>query len=307
MRRDSSREDDRPAFQFYPGDWLRDESLILCSLAAQGLWAHLLSRAFFSPERGVILRPNGKPATAEHIASWTGKPPEVIEACLAELLDECVASRRTDPTVWPADKLDGAIYSRRMIKDERFRKMRADAGRKGGIQTQRQIQANPKQTPKQPPSTADIVQVHGAAKACDKPDVPVLQANRKQKHPPSSSFSSSSSKQRKNRESLRAAIETLLTDWNETARVNGYRMAADIKAGTPRHAHAHARLSDSSWRDGYVEALSKLRPTPFLTGQNDRGWMADIDWFMRPGNIGKILEGGYDDRDDAQPPKISRE
>ena len=33
----------RPAFQFYPGDWLHDTAVRACSLAARGLWIDMLS------------------------------------------------------------------------------------------------------------------------------------------------------------------------------------------------------------------------------------------------------------------------
>jgi hypothetical protein len=32
----------RPAFQFYPGDWLRDMALRSCSMEARGLWIEML-------------------------------------------------------------------------------------------------------------------------------------------------------------------------------------------------------------------------------------------------------------------------
>jgi len=33
--------------------------------------------------------------------------------------------------------------------------------------------------------------------------------------------------------------------------------------------------------------------SPFLLGENDRGWRADIDWFLRPDSVTRILEGKY--------------
>ena len=33
----------RPAFLFYPSDWLRDPALQCCSLAAQGLWIAMMA------------------------------------------------------------------------------------------------------------------------------------------------------------------------------------------------------------------------------------------------------------------------
>lgn len=32
---------------------------------------------------------------------------------------------------------------------------------------------------------------------------------------------------------------------------------------------------------------------PFLTGDNDRGWVADFDFLMKPANMVKIIENGY--------------
>lgn len=49
------------------------------------------------------------------------------------------------------------------------------------------------------------------------------------------------------------------------------------------------------WRR-YCETI---RASPFLTGDNDRGWTADFDWVLKPANCVKILEGRYP----ANPPK----
>lgn len=309
MRRDSSREDDRPSFQFYPADWLRDEALKLCSLAAQGLWIHLLSRAHYSPERGVILRPNGQPAGVDHITTWTGKPPEVVEACLTELLDERVASRRDDPEIWPPDKLDDAVYCRRAVKDERIRKIRADAGRKGGLSTQAKPRQRPKQTPSKPAPTQPPTDVRSSGTS----DASKGQAPEDQKSTPSSSSASSPSKEQQQKaqralsgQALKRAIEKLLSDWNAVAEANGYRRAEEIEPGTRRCASAGARLKSKRWRERYAEALQRLKPTAFLTGQTERGWKATIDWFIRPGKVTEILEGTYDDGG-QQERKISRE
>lgn len=45
-----------------------------------------------------------------------------------------------------------------------------------------------------------------------------------------------------------------------------------------------------AWR-AYCHAI---RGSPFLLGENDRGWRADFDFALKPRNISKILEGGYD-------------
>ena len=39
-------------------------------------------------------------------------------------------------------------------------------------------------------------------------------------------------------------------------------------------------------------ALRAIGNSPFLKGQNDRGWTADLDWFLKPDSL-HILEGKY--------------
>lgn len=117
----TSKVDGRPAMQFYPDDWLSSEDLCLVSLAAQGLWIHLLCRMWKSSKRGILLKTNGKKPMAKDIAKWVGVSKKEIETLLAELVDEGVCST-TD---------GGEVYCRRMFREWEFRDKRAEAGRRG--------------------------------------------------------------------------------------------------------------------------------------------------------------------------------
>lgn len=44
----------KPSFQFYPGDWLKDTALRLCSPAARGIWMDMLCLLHECPQRGVF-------------------------------------------------------------------------------------------------------------------------------------------------------------------------------------------------------------------------------------------------------------
>lgn len=111
----------RPAFQFYPADWRKDPALSACSLAARGLWIELMCIAHEGGTYGV-LSINGKPMAPAQIARMVGESPAAVVKLLAELEDAGVFSRDEQ----------GCIYSRRMVKDEHVRNVRADAGRLGG-------------------------------------------------------------------------------------------------------------------------------------------------------------------------------
>jgi hypothetical protein len=60
-----------------------------------------------------------------------------------------------------------------------------------------------------------------------------------------------------------------------------------------------ARCRDPIWRQLWRQALCKLPQSSFLRGErprDGRDWRADIDWFLKPDSVSKILEGKYDDR-----------
>jgi hypothetical protein len=111
----------RPAFQFYPADWRKDPALSSCSLAARGLWIELLCVAHESDDYG-HLTVNGNAMTDVQIARSVGEAVGVVKRLLTELEHAGVFSR----------DVNGAIFSRRMERDERIRSTRAECGKMGG-------------------------------------------------------------------------------------------------------------------------------------------------------------------------------
>lgn len=75
---------------------------------------------------------------------------------------------------------------------------------------------------------------------------------------------------------------------------NSFRELQKIaKVSAERKAKAKIRLRDSFFREHWKSAIEKIAKTPFLLGQNDRGWTADIDWFLKPESLTRIVEGKY--------------
>jgi hypothetical protein len=109
----------RPAFQFYPADWLTDLGLRKCSIAARGLWVDMLCLAHKSERYGHLVVAGAPMSDPEVVAAVAGASLEL----LAELEGARVFSR--DP--------GGAIYSRRMVRDERVREARAAGGELGAV------------------------------------------------------------------------------------------------------------------------------------------------------------------------------
>jgi hypothetical protein len=129
----SSKTDDAPAFQFYVKDWFVDTRVL--TLEERGVWMDSLAVMWTSPERGVLLMPNGDnpmrngcgPAMrngcdvhAEWMRGTYGADADKVKACLEGIVGKGVAAKRRD----------GAIYNRRMVRIAAQSEARSNAGRK---------------------------------------------------------------------------------------------------------------------------------------------------------------------------------
>lgn len=45
--------------------------------------------------------------------------------------------------------------------------------------------------------------------------------------------------------------------------------------------------------DDLLKAMDNIRHSDFLRGENKNGWMITFDWFVKPNNFLKVLEGNY--------------
>ena len=121
MPRHSRKADGRPSLQFYPSDWLEDTGLRLSSLEAKGLWMDVLCHAFNAEERGAF-RSKANQRLSKSLAKLVSEDVSKVEAALKELIENEVCES------------DGEsyIYSRRMVRDEKQRRSKVEAGSKGG-------------------------------------------------------------------------------------------------------------------------------------------------------------------------------
>jgi hypothetical protein len=110
----------RPSFQFYPSDWLRDTALRSCSTGARGLWIDMICFMHEGSPYG-YLKVADKVILPSNLARMVGETSEVVEGWLNEL---------QEAGVYDVD--NGAIFSRRMIRDEELRQKRAEGGKLGG-------------------------------------------------------------------------------------------------------------------------------------------------------------------------------
>jgi hypothetical protein len=82
--------------------------------------------------------------------------------------------------------------------------------------------------------------------------------------------------------------------WNSL----GLGQITTISAETVRGRSLKARIKQNGV-DKVLEAVERVRRSSFLQGQNKRGWTITFDWFVKPNNFLKVLEGQYDDRESS--------
>lgn len=139
----------KPAFQFYPGDWRKDQNLSRASLSAKGALIEIMCLAFESEKRGMLVT-DKKPWTIEEIAYAIGGDMQKNILAIEELLNKKILKK---------DKKN-VIFSARMVRDEKLSKVRRVAGSKGGNPNLVNQTANQKPTPSSSSSSSSSTSYH---------------------------------------------------------------------------------------------------------------------------------------------------
>jgi hypothetical protein len=62
---------------------------------------------------------------------------------------------------------------------------------------------------------------------------------------------------------------------------------------TPERRKKLASFTRRHKVEDITEAIWRIPQTPFLCGENERGWKADFDFLLQPKSFNRILEGSY--------------
>ena len=84
----------------------------------------------------------------------------------------------------------------------------------------------------------------------------------------------------------------LLEFFNQTISESG-SVIKEIRQLTERRKLAIQARARENGKESLMEVIKQAAKSDFLNGRNDRGWVADFDWLMRPNNFVKVLEGNY--------------
>lgn len=85
----------------------------------------------------------------------------------------------------------------------------------------------------------------------------------------------------------------LIQKWNELP--DAIAKISTMKKDTQRYKMLSQRVNEYG-SDKILEAIEKIKQSSFLLGQNKSGWTITFEWFVRPNNFIKVLEGNYIDK-----------
>mgnify|MGYP006908797392 CR=1 FL=1 len=95
-------------------------------------------------------------------------------------------------------------------------------------------------------------------------------------------------------------VERIIAEWNTLEKL-GIVPVMKLTNGTKRKESLMARLKTYT-EDDFIKAIENIRHSSFLQGSGNKGWVITFDWFVKPNNFPKVLEGNYNDTK-PQPPK----
>lgn len=86
-------------------------------------------------------------------------------------------------------------------------------------------------------------------------------------------------------------VQRVIDEWNFL----GLHKVTKMVSGTQRYSLLRKRIQEYGL-DEVLRAIKLIHRCPFLMGNNSRGWQITFDWFVKPNNFPKVLDGNYLDK-----------
>lgn len=84
-------------------------------------------------------------------------------------------------------------------------------------------------------------------------------------------------------------VQRVIEAWNSLPAV---KHISRLVPESQRHEWLKVRIRDYGI-DDVLKAIENIRYSPFLLGNGKGGWTITFDWFVRPNNFPKVLDGNY--------------
>ena len=95
-------------------------------------------------------------------------------------------------------------------------------------------------------------------------------------------------------QSVSLDVKEVAEAWNNLQSL-GIKPVSKMSASSTRYKALSARIREHG-KDKVLEAIENIKASNFLQGMNDKGWVITFDWFVKPNNFVKVLDGNYSNR-----------
>ncbi len=95
----------------------------------------------------------------------------------------------------------------------------------------------------------------------------------------------------KNEKKYSSEVSQVLERWNALTEY-GVKAVSRLAVGTERYKMLLARIDQYGLED-VLSAIDRIKQSDFLQGRTSK-WSITFDWFVKPNNFPKVLEGNYD-------------
>ena len=101
-------------------------------------------------------------------------------------------------------------------------------------------------------------------------------------------------------------VRRVVDKWNELEKY-GIASIKKLSSSSNRYRMLNARIKQFSL-DDVLTAIENIKDSSFLQGKSDsrRPWVITFDWFVKPNNFPKVLEGQYSDKKDGQNSSVQK-
>lgn len=105
-------------------------------------------------------------------------------------------------------------------------------------------------------------------------------------------------------ETVKPDIKSVVDVWNALSNDTAIKPVSKMLSTSKRYQMLVARIKEYSL-DDVLKAIEKIKQSDFLKGNNNKGWIITFDWFVRPNNFPKVLEGNYTNSGSDKPQRYS--
>lgn len=95
-------------------------------------------------------------------------------------------------------------------------------------------------------------------------------------------------------QSVSLDVKEVAEAWNSLQSL-GIKRVSKMITSSIRYKSLSARIREHG-KETVLKAIENIKASNFLQGMNDKGWVITFDWFVKPNNFVKVLDGNYSNR-----------